>query len=222
MCYRYGFHFIGWSWLMPRALLYLELSVRVSNSVSVWGQPENDSACNNFWGFKVFVVLHHWNRGISQKGILWKKAGLWFRSFPVTEWSSPGLRDLPFESSVEIDTAVKCSCFDKSSIFWSQKYFAENCSKQLPSEWLWSTLVNCFNSSQFSNAANYLWCRFCSYRQSSLFLPLEWHQELSHYQEKNLLSHYSIKWYKWNSGDNCSSSIAMHLLIISARLKIFN
>lgn len=41
------------------------------------------------------------------------------------------------------------------------------------------TLVNWFNSSQFSMAASCLWCRFCSCRERSLFLPSEPHQELS-------------------------------------------
>lgn len=66
------------------------------------------------------------------------------------EQPSPGLRDIPFENFAETDISVKCSLFDKNSIFWSKKYFAKNRSSQLPSEWLWSLQLTVLIQISFS------------------------------------------------------------------------
>lgn len=172
-----------------------------------------------FWSicFSSSLGQRQWLLSISQEGILWKKSGLWFYFLPSDRTVQPRPQRSSFWKLCW--NRYHCEMFPRNQhILIKRNILLRIVPGSSPLECL-----KCFNSSQFSMAASCLWYAGSAPAAEFSFLQSNTKSNLLlHLQGKNLLFPYSIKLYKWNSGDNSSSSIAIRLLIIYARLKTCN
>lgn len=119
--------------------------------------------------FSSWLGQRQWLLSISQEVILWKKSGLWFFFLLSSDRTVQPTSRRPFLWKL-CWNRYPCEMFPHDQHFLIKRnILLIIVPGSSPLECL-----NCFNSSQFSTAASFSWCRLFS---CSLFLSSEQHQE---------------------------------------------